>query len=74
MTQRYLHCMESKIIVLGVIPPEMIELFGYNPIVEIDIENPVAQIKYILTHLEEYSELIERNYEEVKRNHTWHKR
>ena len=74
MTQRYLQCMASKSIVLGVAPPELIELFGYNPVVEIDIDNPFAQIESILQNLHLYGSLIEKNYEEVKKNHTWENR
>jgi spore maturation protein CgeB len=71
ITMRYFQCMASKSIVLGVAPPELLELFGYNPIVEININNPFEQIQFILSHLEDYDELIERNYLEVKKNHTW---
>ena len=74
MTQRYLQCMAAKSIVLGVAPPELIELFGYNPVVEIDINNPFTQIESILQNLHLYEPLIEKNYEEVKKNHTWENR
>jgi hypothetical protein len=74
ITMRYFQCMAAKTIVLGVAPEELKELFGYNPIVEIDIEYPVEQIKDILKNLDKYDALIERNYQTVKNSHTWYHR
>lgn len=71
MTIRYLQSMVSKCIVVGHAPKEMIELFGYNPVIEIDYNNPVEQIESILRGYTHYDELIERNYKEVITNHTW---
>ena len=74
MTVRYLESMASKCLVLGVAPKEMIELFGYNPVVEIDMKNPSRQIEDILQNYDSYIPLIERNYAEVANNHTWDNR
>lgn len=71
MTIRYLQSMVSKCIVLGHAPKEMIDLFGYNPVIEIDYNNPVEQIESILRSYADYKELIEKNYNEVINNHTW---
>lgn len=74
MTLRYLQSMVSKCLVLGNAPAEMIELFGYNPVVEIDSGDPAGQILDLLERYEDYSPLIERNYEVVIRDHTWQRR
>lgn len=71
MTIRYLQSMVSKCIVLGHAPTEMIELFGYNPVIEIDYNDPIGQIELILKDYADYEQLIERNYYEVLKNHTW---
>lgn len=71
MTIRYLQSMVSKCIVLGHAPKEMIDLFGYNPVIEIDYDNPFGQLESILNNYVDYKELIERNYNEVINNHTW---
>ena len=71
MTIRYLQSMVSKCLVVGHAPKEMIELFGYNPVIEIDIEKPVEQIKTILNDYCHYKEFIEKNYKTVCENHTW---
>jgi glycosyltransferase involved in cell wall biosynthesis len=74
MTIRYLQSMVSKCIVLGHAPAEMIDLFGYNPVVEIDYANPVKQITDMLENYESYIPLIEKNYNTVVTEHTWQNR
>lgn len=74
MTIRYLQSMVSKCIILGHAPKEMITLFGYNPVIEIDSENPEGQITSILNNYSDYFELIEKNYQTVLEKHTWNKR
>lgn len=74
MTVRYLQSMASKCLVIGLAPKEMVDLFGYNPVITIDLDNPVEQIINILDHFDEYIPLIEKNYVAVKNNHTWNNR
>ena len=74
MTIRYLQSMISKCLVLGHAPKEMIGLFGYNPVVEIDMENPVLQIRSLLDHFTDYIPLIEKNFAIVVEEHTWRRR
>jgi glycosyltransferase involved in cell wall biosynthesis len=74
MTNRFLQSMASKCLVLGKAPEEMIHLFGYNPVVEVDMENAASQIVGILENYENYSDLVEKNYNKVVENQTWAKR
>jgi hypothetical protein len=74
MTMRYLQSMASKCLVVGHAPAEMIELFGYNPLIEIDKENSDRQLLELLDHFDEYVPLIEKNHALVASEHTWHKR
>jgi len=71
MTIRYLQSIVSKCLVIGKAPDEMIQLFGYNPVIEINWDNPVDQLDAILTNFDQYKILIEKNYETVINNHTW---
>jgi len=71
MTIRYLQSMASKCLVIGHAPKEMIELFGYNPVIEIDMDEPVEQIKTILSKYSNYIEFVEKNYKTVCKHHTW---
>lgn len=66
--------MASKCLIVGKVPHDMLHLFDYNPIVEIDEENPVAQIEAILANFDTYIPLIEKNYETVKNSHNWDNR
>ena len=74
MTNRYLQSMVSKCLVIGKAPSEMIQLFGYNPVIEVDMTDPAGQISQILANFGSYEALIEKNYSEVVSNHTWFKR
>lgn len=74
MTIRYLQSIVSKCLIVGHAPKEMVDMFGYNPVIEIDMDNPVDQLNNILNNYSDYIPLIERNYKEVVENHTWEKR
>lgn len=74
MTIRYLQSMVSKCLILGHAPQEMIGLFGYNPVVEIDMRDPLKQIQSLLNNFADYLPLIEKNYLAVVEHHTWHHR
>ena len=71
MTARYLQSMVSKCLVLGHAPAEMIELFGYNPVVEIDMVTPVEQIRELLADYSSWQGLVEKNFQTVLAMHTW---
>lgn len=74
LTIRYLQSMVSKCIILGHAPKEMITLFGYNPVIEIDLKNPQDQILSILNNYSDYFPLVEKNYQTVLQHHTWKNR
>ncbi|HEX4141117.1 MAG TPA: glycosyltransferase [Candidatus Methylacidiphilales bacterium] len=74
MTVRYLQSMLSRCLIVGHAPPEMIQLFGYSPLIEIDYSDPAGQILGLLDRLNDYEELIEKNYHAVREHHTWSSR
>ena len=65
MTIRYLQSIASKCIIIGHAPDEMTEIFGYNPVVEADMQNPFNQLLSILNNYERYFHLIEKNYQNL---------
>ena len=71
MTVRYLQSMASKCLIVGVIPDEMIELFDYMPIIEVDFSDPEGQLLSVLENYDRYIPLIEKNYNTVASCHTW---
>jgi hypothetical protein len=71
MTLRYLQSMVSKCLLLGRAPQEMVDLFGYNPVVDIDDSNPAGQIQTLLRHYDNYQGLIDKNHAAVLGAHHW---
>ena len=61
LTQRYWENMLSRIVMVGHAPKELVELIGYNPVVEMDCKNPCKQILDILDHIDRFQELVDRN-------------
>jgi hypothetical protein len=74
MTMRYLQSILSKCLIVGKKPREMLTLFDYDPLIEIDWSDPAGQLLWILEHYEDYLPLIERNYQTVRAFHTWEHR
>jgi hypothetical protein len=71
LTIRYLQSMVAKCLILGHAPRELVSLFGYNPVIEIDSADPVEQVRDLLRNFDDYLPLIERNHRTVVANHTW---
>lgn len=61
LTQRYWECMLSRIVMVGKAPKELIDLIGYNPVIDMDFSRPSSQILEILDHIENYQELVDKN-------------
>jgi hypothetical protein len=74
MTTRYLQSMVSGCLVVGTAPKEMIRLFGYNPVVEADMQNPTGQLLSILDNFDSFHELIDKNRRMIMSQHTWQQR
>ena len=63
LTQRYWEAMLSRIIIVGRAPQELIDLIGYNPVIEIKRERQTEQIIDIIKHVEDYQTLVDKNRE-----------
>ena len=61
LTQRYWECMLSRIIMLGRAPFELIDLIGYNPVININLGNADEQVLEILNSIDKYQDLVNRN-------------
>jgi len=73
-TQRYFESIASKCVLVGHAPPELEELFGFNPVVEADEADPGGQLIAILDELDRYQLMVERNYARLLEVGTWEKR
>ncbi len=71
LTLRYLQSLASKCLVVGSAPEEMVRLFGYNPVIQADLQDPAGQLLSILENYDDFAALIEQNYRKVVAEHTW---
>lgn len=71
LTQRYWECMLSRMIMVGRAPKELIDLIGYNPVIDIDYDNYENQLRVILSHISDYQSLVDKNRETALRMAPW---
>lgn len=71
LTQRYWEAMLSGCLILGRAPKELIDLIGYNPVVDIDWNYLEEQIHKILNNIDDYQAFVDKNYETAKANASW---
>ena len=65
LTLRYLEAMASRCLLIGDPPTEACKLLRYKPVVEVDWNDPVGQIKSILREPDAYRPLVDKNFAEV---------
>lgn len=81
LTQRYWECMLSRMVMIGRAPKELIDLIGYDPVINLNVplnsgRNDIAgnfagQVKNIVSHIEDYQELVDKNRETALRMAPW---
>jgi len=74
VTHRYFESIASKCLILGHAPKELIDLFGYNPVIEVAWGSEFEQIRSLLNNIATYQEFVERNYERLLEVGTWESR
>lgn len=74
MTMRYLQSIACGCVVMGETPSEMLDLFGYDPVVQADLEQPVQQLQTMFADWSPYQNLVDRNLAEVQSRHLWRHR
>lgn len=74
MTLRYLEAIASGALILGRCPAEMEDLFGYNPVIEIDEREPERQLDTLLGNIDALEPLRARNLERLHQVATWDRR
>jgi hypothetical protein len=73
VTHRYFESMASKCLVVGHAPQELIDLFGYDPVIEMQ-DGDAPRLDSILNSLSSFDELVERNYRRLFEVGTWQTR
>lgn len=71
LTQRYWENMLSRIVMVGHAPKELTDLIGYNPVIELDREHANEQILDILSHINDYQPLVDKNRETALKMGSW---
>lgn len=74
LTQRYWECMLSKCIIIGHAPHELVDLLGYNPVVEVDTKAVPVQLESIIAHINDYQDMVDKNYDAALKYADWSKR
>ena len=73
LTQRYWEAMLSRMVIVGHAPRELIDICGYNPVLELpdDKKNINTFILDILNNIEDYQELVDRNRQTALEKGLW---
>lgn len=74
LTQRYWEAMLSGCLMIGRAPQELIDFIGYNPVVNVNWDNPEDQLIDIIVNISKYQELVDTNLEAAQLNAPWEKR
>lgn len=74
LTQRYWECMLSRCVMIGHAPKELVDLLGYNPVIELDRENSSNQLRNVLGNIENYQVLVDKNREMALEYGDWKNR
>ena len=65
ITFRYWEAIASKCVVVGHCPEELRQIMGYNPVIEVDMEEPARQLQEILVGINRFQETVDRNHERL---------
>ena len=71
LTQRYWENMLSRIVMVGRAPKELTDYIGYNPVIELDKDHTNEQIMHIITHIEDYQDMVNKNRETALNMGDW---
>ena len=71
ITHRYFESMASGCLLVGRAPRELIDLFGYNPMIEADMTDPARQLDAILSDIDAHAPLVARNRARLTEVGTW---
>lgn len=74
LTQRYWECMLSRMVMVGRAPKELVDLLGYNPVIDICYENFPQQVADMVAHIARYQPLVDQNRTAALRLGDWTER
>lgn len=71
MTMRYFEAMLSGCLIVGHAPRELVELAGYDPVVEMDMADPAGQLRTMLADIGRWQPLVDRNLRRAREIASW---
>jgi len=71
VTLRYFETIASKCVPVGRSPQELIDLFGFNPMIEVDLNHAPDQLEDIISNPAKYQPMVDRNYDRLLEVGTW---
>lgn len=71
LTQRYWECMLSRVVMVGRAPFELVNLIGYNPVLEVKDRDAEDLVLDVVRHPDAYQELADRNREVALKYAGW---
>lgn len=71
VTLRYFESIASGCVLVGRCPAELIELFGFNPVVDADLSDPVGQLREVFERRAEYQPMVDRNLRRLHEAGSW---
>ena len=74
LTLRYWEAMLSRCVMVGRSPAELIDLIGYDPVINVDWDHPQQQLIDLLNHIGDYQELVDKNLKVAREMGSWEKR
>ena len=74
VTLRYFEAMASRCVIVGHAPKELVDLFGYNPVIESDLQDACSQIENIILNIGTYQPFVDRNFLRMLEVGTWNVR
>ena len=74
LTQRYWECMLSRTLMVGRAPKELVDFIGYNPVIDVDWNNPRGQLVRLLANIDRYQGFVDKNFDVAALMAPWSKR
>ena len=71
LTQRYWECMLSRVVMIGRAPKELVDLIGYNPVVEWEGKDATPKVAEILDNIDKYQSVVDENLEVALQKAPW---
>ena len=71
MTHRFLEGVATRTLVVGKIPEEMVEMFGFRPGIDLPAEDVASKLPALIDSIETYQNLVDDSLGRLLRVATW---